>query len=107
MTTLRQGSGQVKKAQGTGDGGQRPAVPDDYEQDHRGTWMQRDVKRWRHNVHATVLGILEGRVSRDGPPFAALDDVLDKLVDYARSDAVLQLAAAQRRADESAAHKDV
>jgi|SRR3972149_1625197 len=85
---------------------ERPPHPD-YEQDHRGVWMQCDVKRWRHNVHATVLGILEGRVSRDGPPFAALDDVLDKLVDYARSDAVLQLAAAQRRADESAAHKDV
>ena len=39
------------------------------------------VERARSHVHAKVAEILDGRASRDGPPFEALEAVLDELVE--------------------------
>ena len=74
MATLRQGSGQAKKAQGTGDGGQAGERARTVSKAGR-------ILACREYVHATVAAMLDGRLSREGPPFRPVDLALDALVE--------------------------
>jgi hypothetical protein len=43
----------------------------------------RAILEARAVAHEVVAAMLDGRLSREGPPFAALDEALDRLVEAA------------------------
>ena len=65
----------AKKAQGRGDGGQAT------EPKARTVSKAGRILACRDYVHNTVAAMLDGRLSREGPPFRPVDLALDALVE--------------------------